>query len=124
MLVVDSLVRALSFLMLRGLAAVEGAANLMWAAGLPDALVSFQTKTPNLGKFWRVLQWNLLAYCMASWSIVSYLVYFMVIWYIFAVLVYFMVIWFIFFRFGMLYQDKSGNPGGRVRWTCGCENDV
>jgi hypothetical protein len=25
-------------------------------------------------------------------------------------LVYFMVIWYIFSRFGMLYQEKSGNP--------------
>jgi hypothetical protein len=45
----------------------------------------FQTKNPNLGKFWKVLQSKML--------------------------VYFMVVWYMFPRFGMLYQDKSGNPG-------------
>jgi hypothetical protein len=29
-------------------------------AGLPD----FQTKNPNLGKFWRILQWKMLVYFM------------------------------------------------------------
>jgi hypothetical protein len=28
-------------------------------------------------------------------------------------LVYLMVIWYIFSRFGMLYAEKSGNPGAR-----------
>jgi hypothetical protein len=31
----------------------------------------FQTKNPNLGKFWRVLQWKLLVYVMAIWSILQ-----------------------------------------------------
>jgi hypothetical protein len=30
--------------------------------------------------------------------------------YIYGHLVYFVVIWYIFHRFGMLYQEKSGNP--------------
>jgi hypothetical protein len=25
-----------------------------------------------------------------------------------------MVIWYIFFRFGMLYREKSGNPGKQI----------
>jgi hypothetical protein len=29
-------------------------------------------------------------------------------------LVHFVVIWYIFSRFGMLYQEKSGNPGSNV----------
>jgi hypothetical protein len=52
-------------------------------------MVCFQTKNPNLGKFWRVL-----AYFMTIWSILRPLkifydhsVYFVVIWYIFPVLV-------------------------------------
>jgi hypothetical protein len=43
-------------------------------------MVCFQTKHPNLGKFWRVLQWIVRGN-------------------------------FIYFsRFGILYQEKSGNP--------------
>jgi hypothetical protein len=29
----------------------------------------FQTKFPNLGKFWRDLQWNISVYFVAIWSI-------------------------------------------------------
>jgi hypothetical protein len=29
-------------------------------------IVCFQTKNPNLGKFWRVLQWKMLVYFMAT----------------------------------------------------------
>jgi hypothetical protein len=54
----------------------------------------FQTKNPNLGKFWRVLQRELVAYFIAFWFILwpfgifcDHLVYFIVIWYIFPVLV-------------------------------------
>jgi hypothetical protein len=32
-------------------------------------------------------------------------------------LVYFMVIWYIFSRFGILYQEKSGNPGFNLSET-------
>jgi hypothetical protein len=31
--------------------------------------VCFQTKNPNLGKFWRVLQWKMMVYFMNTWSI-------------------------------------------------------
>jgi hypothetical protein len=32
-------------------------------------MVYFQTKNPNLGKFWTVLQWKILVYFMSIWSI-------------------------------------------------------
>jgi hypothetical protein len=39
-------------------------------------------------------------------------------------LVHFVVIWYIFPRFGMLYREKSGNPGSAVqlRWGVGAAN--
>jgi hypothetical protein len=59
-------------------------------------MVYFQTQNTNLGKFWRVLQWKLLVYFMAIWSILwpfglfyghfglfcGYLVYFSPFWYV------------------------------------------
>jgi hypothetical protein len=48
-------------------------------------MVCFQTKNPNLGKFWRALDWKILAH--------------------------FMFIWYIISGFGILCQEKSGNPG-------------
>jgi hypothetical protein len=69
--------------------------DLGTAAGLPDGF--FQTKNPNLGKFCRVLQWKMLVYFIAVSSILrpfgifcGHLVYFSC--------------------FGMLCQEKSGNP--------------
>jgi hypothetical protein len=32
-------------------------------------MVCFQAKNPNLGKFWRALDWKLLMYLMAIWNI-------------------------------------------------------
>jgi hypothetical protein len=32
-------------------------------------MVYFQTKNTNLGKFWRALQWKMLAYFIAAWTI-------------------------------------------------------
>jgi hypothetical protein len=32
-------------------------------------MVCFQTKKPNLGKFWRALEWQNLVYSMAIWNI-------------------------------------------------------
>jgi hypothetical protein len=47
-------------------------------------MVCFLTKNTNLGKFWRVLQWKMLVYFMADWSILrpfgifcGHLIYFM-----------------------------------------------
>jgi hypothetical protein len=77
----------------------------------------FLTKNPNLGKFWKVLQWKMLLYYMAIRSIFQpfgkfygHLVYFYPFWYILPVLVYFYLFWYIFTRFGMLYLEKSCNP--------------
>jgi hypothetical protein len=62
---------------------MKGAA---YRAGLPEGI--FQTKNPNLGKFWWVWQWKMLVYFTDIWSIFrplgvfyGHLVYF-VIWYI------------------------------------------
>jgi hypothetical protein len=44
----------------------------------------------------------------------DHLVYFTAIGNIFFHLVYFMVIWYIFPRFGILYQEESGNPGPKI----------
>jgi hypothetical protein len=63
-------------------------------------MTCFQTKNPNLGKFWRDLQWTILVYFMAIWSILQLFSIFVEIWYIFPVLV------------CKLYQEKSDNPGG------------
>jgi hypothetical protein len=49
-------------------------------------------------------------------------VYHAVIWYFCGHLVYFMVIWYIFSRFGMLYQENSGNPGMYMLKKCGFHN--
>jgi hypothetical protein len=67
-------------------------------------MVCFQTKNPNLGNFWRVLQWKMLVYFMDTWSILRSFVIF------YGHLVEFVVIWYIFPRFAILYQEKSGNP--------------
>jgi hypothetical protein len=32
-------------------------------------MVYFQAKNPNLGKFWRALEWKMLVYCMNIWNI-------------------------------------------------------
>jgi hypothetical protein len=64
-----------------------------------------QTKNPDLGKFWRVLQWKMLVYfIMTIWPILRP---FGIFW---GNLVHCLVIWYIFSRFGMLSQDKSGSP--------------
>jgi hypothetical protein len=66
-------------------------------------MVCFQTKNPNLGKFWQVLHWKMLVYFMDTWSILRSLVIF------YGHLVWFAVIWYIFSRFGILYKEKYGN---------------
>jgi hypothetical protein len=91
-------------------------------------MVYFQTKKPNLFKFWRVVQWKRLIYYMASWSIFrpfyGTLVYFVAIGIFYGTLVYFVAIWYILWHFGIfcgrlvnfprfacLNHEKSGNPG-------------
>jgi hypothetical protein len=74
-------------------------------------MVCFQTKNPNLGKFWRVLLWKILVHLMTLLSILRPLEIF------YGHLVYFVVIWYIFPRFGILDQQKSGNPGPDPRYV-------
>jgi hypothetical protein len=59
-----------------------------------------------LGKFMRVLQWKMLVYFTAHWS--DFVRPFDIFCDHF---VYSMVMWDIFSYFGILYQEKSGNPG-------------
>jgi hypothetical protein len=57
---------------------------LISGSGLPDGMYIFIPKIPILGKFWRVLQWKMLVYFMAIWSILRpFFVYFTALWYIF-----------------------------------------
>jgi hypothetical protein len=51
-------------------------------------MVCFQTKNPNLCKFWRVLLWKILVYFMTIWTILglleiflAHLVHFSPFWY-------------------------------------------
>jgi hypothetical protein len=66
-------------------------------------MVCFQTKNPNLGKFWRALVWKMFMYLKAIWKILR----------IFGIfcdnLANFVFIWYIFSGFGIMYQEKSGN---------------
>jgi hypothetical protein len=80
-------------------------------------MVCFQTQNPNLGKFWRALDWK-NGYILYSFGIFyGHLEYFMDIWNIvrtFGIfydhLVHFVFIWYIFSGFGIMDQEKSGNP--------------
>jgi hypothetical protein len=64
----------------------------------------FQTKNPNLGKFWRVFQWRMLV------LFYGYLVFLSQFGILCDCLVCFKIIWHSFSRFGILYQETSGNP--------------
>jgi hypothetical protein len=51
-------------------------------------MVYFQNKNPNLGKFWRTLDWKMLIYFMTIWNILEkfgifydHLVHFCQFWY-------------------------------------------
>jgi hypothetical protein len=78
----------------------------------------FQTKNPNLGKFWRDLKWKMFVYFVAIWYILwpfgivcGHLVYFVSILSIllpFGIFYGYLVD--IFPRFGTLHQEKSGSP--------------
>jgi hypothetical protein len=75
-------------------------ATFAWPQGCQ--MVCFQTKRPNLG---RVLQWKMWVYFMDTWSISwSFAIFY-------GHLVQFLVVWYILPHFGILYQEKSGNPG-------------
>jgi hypothetical protein len=57
-------------------------------------MVYFQTKNPNLGKFWRALVWKMLIYFMDIWNIST-------------------DIWDSLWPFGTFYQEKPGKPTTR-----------
>jgi hypothetical protein len=65
-------------------------------------MVSFQTK--NL-EFWRAFEWKRLAYIFYG-----HLEYITAIWYIPWPFGNFVAMWYLFPRFGVLCQEKSGNP--------------
>jgi hypothetical protein len=73
-------------------------------------MVCSQTKNPNLGKFWRELDWKMFIYFMAIWNILWRFGIF------YDHLVHFGFIGYIFTGCGIMYQEKSGNPG------CNCES--
>jgi hypothetical protein len=75
-------------------------------------MACFQTKNPSLGKFWRALEWKMLLYLVVISSILQP---FDIFYGHFGKVV---VIWYIFPRFGILCQEKSGNPALiSVRYT-------
>jgi hypothetical protein len=71
-------------------------------------MVYFQTKNSNLGKFLRGLDWKMLKYFMAISNILR----------TFGVfhdhLVHFLFIGYSFSGFGIMHQEKSGNPGSPI----------
>jgi hypothetical protein len=64
----------------------------------------FQTQNPNLGKYFRALDWKMLIYFMAFGNILRSFVKFH------GHLEHFVLIWYIFSGFSKTYQEKSGNP--------------
>jgi hypothetical protein len=76
----------------------------IWSIGQGCQMVSFQTNTSNVGKFWCALDWKMLIYLMAICNISRTLGIF------YDHMVHFFLIWYIFSGFGIVYQEKSGNP--------------
>jgi hypothetical protein len=70
-------------------------------------MVCFQTKNPNLGKFWMFLQWKILVYFS------GHLVHFHTILYILLHNAIFCGHLVYLARFSILCPAKSGNPGRR-----------
>jgi hypothetical protein len=72
-------------------------------------MVCFQSKNPNLRKFFRVSDWKMLIYLVAVWNIL----------WPFGMLcdhsVQIVLIWYIFSFFGIMHQEKSGNPARKRR---------
>jgi hypothetical protein len=69
-------------------------------------MVYFHTKNPDLGKFCRAMQWKMLVFYMTIWSILWLFIYIPSLW-PFGLFYDYLVN---FFRFGMSYQEESGNP--------------
>jgi hypothetical protein len=67
-------------------------------------MLYFPTKNPSLGKFWKVLKWKMLEYFMNIRPTLQPVDIF------YDHMVHFVAIGYRFLRFGMLHQEKSGNP--------------
>jgi hypothetical protein len=67
-------------------------------------MVYLHPKNPNLGTFWRALEWKILAHFMAIWYFlrISGIFYYHVL--------HFVALWYILPHFGLLCREKSGNP--------------
>jgi hypothetical protein len=73
-------------------------------------MVSFQTKNPNFGKFWKASEWKMFVYFMTIWNIFGHLVLFM------AVFVYLVFDHLVYFsHFGMFGPRKIWQPWCRAR---------
>jgi hypothetical protein len=64
------------------------------AFALFERLPDFQTKNPNLGKFWRALDWKMLIYVKAIWNTFGHLGHFMSFWYILCPFGTFFLVWY------------------------------
>jgi hypothetical protein len=80
-------------------------------------MVYFQTKNPELGKFWRDFDWKMLIYFMAIWNILrtfeifyDHLVHVVFIWYIYLILAYGLPLW--------ILGTVRSNPA--MVWVGGC----
>jgi hypothetical protein len=99
-------------------------------------MVCFQTKNPNLGKFWRALEWKMLLYFMIIWNILWPFGIFKVIWCILWSFGIFFPFWYAwteknlaamvctfssspFFRHfsGLINRDQQGRFNGRFNST-------
>jgi hypothetical protein len=68
-------------------------------------MVYSQTKIPNLGKFWRALDWKMLIYFIDILNILRRFGIF------YDHFVHSVFIWYIFSGFGITNHEKSGNRG-------------
>jgi hypothetical protein len=74
-------------------------------------MLYFKTKNPDLGAFWRALEWKMLVYFTAVWyNLLSFCI-------IYGRLVKFVVIWYTFSILVRLEQEKSGNPAHRTKFS-------
>jgi hypothetical protein len=67
-------------------------------------MVRFQTKNPNLGKFWSALYGKMLIYFMDIWNISR------IFGIVYDHLAQFVFIWYIFSGFGNMHQEKIWQP--------------
>jgi hypothetical protein len=79
-------------------------------------MVYFQTKNPDSSNFWRALEWKMMVYSIFIWNI-----HITAIWYILWPFGNLEAIWDILHRFGILCQEKSGNPGYISEMTGGLQ---